>query len=133
MSAREWKPGDRAYIEVEVSGVLDGTAYVWIDRGVRKSTSVPATDLLPVPEPDEADGLAEDAITDEIHNRLHEFVSWVEDTDDASGYHVLSDVPVSEVALVARRALAAANLLASPVQPGRSEAVVGTVLSSHTI
>lgn len=80
-------------------------------------------DLLPVPVPD-ADTI-EDAITDEIHNHLSEFVSWAEDTDDASGYHVLNDVPVFEVALVARRALAAANLLASPVrEPGRSEAEI---------
>lgn len=77
----------------------------------------------PVPDGDAIERAAEDAIADEIHNRLDEFVSWAEDTDDASGYHVLNDVPVSEVALVARRALAAANLLASPVrEPGRSEA-----------
>ena len=62
MSARDWQPGDKAYIEVEVEDVtrMSGvdTAFVWVQStrpGLGRSVGVrvPAADLLPVPQPDE--------------------------------------------------------------------------------
>lgn len=117
MSARDWQPGDKALIEVEVTQTPDwAPSLLWVKTRQDHAFMTKVADLLPVAQADEAaiEGRVEDAIVDEIHNRLSEFVSWAEDTDDASCYHVLDDVPVSEVALVARKALAAANLLASP-------------------
>ena len=59
MSAREWKPGDRAYIEVEVEDVtrMSGvdTAFVWVQStrpGLGRSVGVrvPAANLLASPD-----------------------------------------------------------------------------------
>lgn len=124
MSARDWQPGDKANVEVEVEDVtrMSGvdTAFVWVQStrpGLGRSVGVrvPAADLLPVPQADE--GAIERAAE----------VIWHSDHLERA---VLAD------ARVIARALAAANLLASPVQPScdtcRDEKRVTTMVPGFT-
>lgn len=110
MSARDWQPGDRAYIEVEVEDVtrMSGvdTAFIWVQStrpGIGRSVGVrvPATDLLPVPQPDE------DTI-----ERAHKVVAdkvWEIHGPDSTD---MDSAEMDAEDIVA--ALAAANLLADP-------------------
>ena len=150
MSARDWQPGDKANVEVEVEDVtrMSGvdTAFVWVQStrpGLGRSVGVrvPAADLLPVPQPDE------DTI-----ERAHKVVAdkvWEIHGPDSTD---MDSAEMDAEDIVA--ALAAANLLADPrtaeerflgatyvedlspihggldetvevIQPGRSEAELG--------
>ncbi|WP_269304877.1 hypothetical protein [Aeromicrobium sp. HA] len=105
MSARDWQPGDRAYVEVEVlRDCGDGDAFVELEAA--GGFYVPAADLLPAPQADEG---AIERVADLLR-------SW----GVRSRHGEWTDAEAQRSA--AREVI---RLLASPVQPGRSEAECG--------
>lgn len=120
---REWQPGDKAYIEVEVTAVLDGLPLAAVKTD-RSGTTVRVESLRPVPAGREVEAATEDvierarvvarkAVADEFYAMQGGDPEWEEAPEPNAGDDSVGNAVV--------RALAAAGLLAGGA-PGRSEA-----------
>lgn len=117
MSARDWQPGDRAYIEVEVLRTVDEDSVTASIAGrLGWVLAAPTADLLPVPQSDER---AIERARQRVRKYLADRDAYLAgDDDDLVDDVNYADEPDESQALL----LSDLRLLASPVQPGRSEA-----------
>lgn len=124
MTAREWQAGDRAYVEVEVIERYNDTHFdVQVNSG-EASWIMPmsASTLRPVPA-------AGEAATEEIVERAARLLAEHQEYADDVGLIQCQCADTawfdSPADMAAHQARALRGLLASPVQPGRSEGEVG--------
>lgn len=142
MSAQEWKPGDKAYIEARV--VSGDDSITWISMSHKPGVQiVPTADLLPtsVPGGDAIERAREALTTSAV---LHDF-GGQSDWDETPQHVTCECGEVFEAETVGRAQVAwhehvideqvnvVRSLLASPVrEPGRSEAeVVAASIRTH--
>lgn len=112
MSARDWQPGDKALIEVEF--FARNTPFDWVSVGLPgggMGKVQPSSALRPVPA-------AGEAATEDVVERAAE-VMWDATCDDGMRAAMRPDL------MAMARALAAANLLASPdaIRQAKAEAL----------
>lgn len=130
--AREWQPGDKAFIEVEVYDCGTSAAAVTALDSQSSVLVVRTADLRPVPAGGEVEAATEEVIervAESLAAEIHEAWEFQYDQCDHGTYRggYLNGKPYAMCEITAERIVrrrAAAGLLAGGV-PGRSEAEDG--------